>query len=218
MSKTSDMLQLAELLASRLCHDFAGPLGALVGILDVAREEHRQSETVALAEQTAGEMAKRLKLLRAAWGYASEELDVAALHDHAVVLTGSRGIDLDLSGLAPSAVFSPPIARLVLNILLLAVESLSGKGKIALSGSPDAELLITIAGPRAAWPEGFAACLANPAVAAAAIAKAGPRELQAPLTALLVQAHGWRLAMLIPAGPSGDEDTAPPLLLASNHR
>jgi hypothetical protein len=42
-------------------------MGALIGVLDMAREEHPGSDTLALAEETATELAQRLKLLRAAW-------------------------------------------------------------------------------------------------------------------------------------------------------
>ena len=46
---------------------------------------------------------------------------------------------------------------MVLNLLLLAAESLPGGGIVALSGSPGKHVLVTIAGPRAAWPAGFGA-------------------------------------------------------------
>src|SRR5690349_3358986 len=60
MSGNQDLLRLAELLCARLCHDLSGPLGALIGILDLAREEAPDSETVSLAEETATELAQRL--------------------------------------------------------------------------------------------------------------------------------------------------------------
>ena len=68
MTGMSDSLRLAELLCARLCHDLSGPLGALIGVLEIAREEQPDSETLALAEETAVELTQRLKLLRAAWG------------------------------------------------------------------------------------------------------------------------------------------------------
>ena len=68
----SESLRLAELLCARLCHDLSGILGALIGILEIAREEQPEGETLALAEDTANELIQRLKLLRAAWGQDSE--------------------------------------------------------------------------------------------------------------------------------------------------
>ena len=56
----NELLRLAELLScARLCHDLSGPLGALIGMLDLAREEQvRTSETVwPGAEETAANCA-----------------------------------------------------------------------------------------------------------------------------------------------------------------
>ena len=50
---------------------------------------------------------------------------------------------------------SPGAARVVLNLLLLASESLAGGGIVALSGSPADNILVTISGPHAAWPAGL---------------------------------------------------------------
>jgi histidine phosphotransferase ChpT len=209
----SEALRVAELLCSRLCHDLAGPLGALIGVLEMAREEDPKSEAVVLAEQTASDMVHRLKLLRAAWGEAVDDLDLDRLRSLAQGLSTARPPQLDLTGLASDVVFPPRLARLVLNILLLAAESLPGGGFVALSGSPESHLLITISGPRAAWPPGFAASLVSEAAALDA-ASAGPRHLQAPLTALLARGSGCRLSMLMPAGGGEGANEVPPLLLS----
>jgi len=206
-------LRLAELLCARLCHDLSGPLGALIGVLEMAREEIPANETVVLAEQTAVELAQRLKLLRAAWGLDGEELDLLRLQSLAASLSASRRLRLDLAGLEPGLIFAPPLARLVLNLLLLAAESLPGGGIVALSGMSSDNLLITISGPRAAWPAGFGGCLADEAAAEAA-ALSSVRGLQAPLTVLLARGFGYRLSMLMPVGAGGDSAAAPPLMLS----
>jgi histidine phosphotransferase ChpT len=208
----NEALHLAELLCARLCHDLSGPLGALIGVLEVAREEQPDSETLALAEDTAVELGQRLKLLRAAWGLEGDDMDVTRLRGFADCLSSSRRVRLDLAGLAPATVFPPPVARIVLNLVLLAAESLPGGGIVALSGSSSSAILVTISGPRAAWPAGFAVWL-NDGTAAWAAMIADPRRIQAPLTALLARDLGLRLSMLMPAGPMGDAEVAPPLLL-----
>jgi histidine phosphotransferase ChpT len=213
MSGTSQALRLAELISARLCHDLSGPLGALIGVLEIARDEQPASETLAIAEDTAVELAQRLKLLRAAWGQDGDEMDVARLHGFADSLFASRRVGLDLTGLAPDALFPPQAARVVLNLLLLAAESLPGGGLVALSGSPAESILVTISGPRAAWPAGLGVWLTDEAAAMEAML-ANARGLQAPLTALLARAHGFGLSMLMPAGPISEADYSPPLLLS----
>jgi histidine phosphotransferase ChpT len=211
----SESLQLAELLCSRLCHDLSGLVGSLIGVLEMAREEQADSETLVVAEETAVELTQRLKLLRAAWGQDSEPLDLFQLQAFAEGLLSSRRLRLDLGGLEPEAEFSPAAGRLILNVLLLAAESLPGGGIVALSGSPASSVLVTIAGPRAAWPRGFGACLIDESAAWAAAT--GVRSLQAPLTALIARQHGVRMSMLMPAG-AGTEAALPPLLLSFDER
>jgi len=217
MTGLSDRLRLAELLSARLCHDLSGPVGALIGVLEIAREEMPDNETLVLAEETAVELGQRLKLLRAAWGLEGDDLDAARLHGFADGLSSSRRVHLDLAGLEPGAVFPPPAARVVLNLLLLAAESLPGGGIVALSGAPGEHVLVTISGPRAAWPTGFAAWLLDdPAAWAAVTAEA--RHMQGPLTVLLARGYGYRISLLMPTGPAAEAGVSPPLLLAfGNH-
>jgi histidine phosphotransferase ChpT len=213
MSGTQDLLRLAELFCARLCHDLSGPLGALIGILDLAREEAPDSETVSLAEETAAELAQRLKLLRAAWGRESDDLDKGRLQEFGAGLLSGRRLRLDLDGLAPNRLFSPPAGRVLLNLLLMAGESLPGGGMVALADAPSNGVLVTISGARAAWPAGISHWLTDPDAAVDAIL-ADPRRLQAPLTALLVQGYGYRLSMLMPASAVGESELSPPLLLS----
>jgi histidine phosphotransferase ChpT len=214
----SELLCLAELLCARLCHDLAGPLGALIGVLEIAREEDPSSDTLALAELTTVELGQRLKLLRAAWGQDAEELNLTTLQSLTTGLgAGSRPVQLDLTGLAPGTTFPPSLARLVLNVVLLAAESLPNGGTIALAGSLDSVLLTTISGPRAAWPAGFTACLLDD-TAAFQTAFDNPRHIQAPLTALLARKLDCRISVSIPSGAGDTENQAPPLLLFVGRR
>jgi len=213
MSGTQDLLRLAELVCARLCHDLSGPLGALIGILDLAREEAPDSETISLAEETAAELAAQLKLLRAAWGRESDDLDKGRLHEFGAGLLSGRRLRLDLEGLAPDRLFSPPAGRVLLNLLLMAAECLPGGGMVALADAPSNGVLVTISGARAAWPASINRWLTDPDAATEAIL-ADPRRLQAPLTALLVQGYGYRLSMLMPASAVGESELSPPLLLS----
>jgi hypothetical protein len=114
---------------------------------------------------------------------------------------------IDFSAVPNDTIFSPSVSRLLLNVLLLAAEALKGAGEVRLAGT-GSDLVIAIAGPRAAWPAGLAACLTSEAGAWAALHDA--RSLQMPLTALLARALGLRLTLLMPAGAGGP---APPLRL-----
>jgi len=207
----NEALRLAELLCSRLCHDLSGPLGTLVGMIEIAREEQADSETLGLADATAAHLVNRLRLLRAAWGQQSEELDLKRLSSYASALSDSRRLTVDLDAVQLDAAIPSDASRLILNALLLAAESLPSGGAIALAGSPANSLLMTITGPNAGWPPGFAACLTDEGAAEAALTSA--RRIQAPLTALIARALGFRLSLLISVAASTQP---PPLLLSFN--
>jgi histidine phosphotransferase ChpT len=208
MAKISETLRLVELTCARLCHELSGLVGTVGGIIDLAAEEApAAAETLAVGHDAASELVQRLKLLRAAWGPDGEPLALTDLLELARGRPNAGRVSIDASAMAPDAVFVPPSARLTLNLLMLASESLPAGGAVSLAGSPD-DLFIAIAGPRAAWPPGLAGCLADESTAFAALT--GARTLQMPLTALLAHGTGVRLSMLLAAQPDG---TAPPLRL-----
>jgi hypothetical protein len=127
-------------------------------------------------------------------------------------LTTGRKLRLDIEGLEPDTVFPPGAARMILNLLLLAAQSMPGGGDIALSAAGRGNVLLTISGPRAAWPVGLATWLVDE-TAAWETAVSDMRNLQAALTALLARDHGFRVSMLMPAGAGDDMEGAPPLLV-----
>src|SRR5208282_4723840 len=153
-------------------------------------------------------LALRLKLLRAAWAGQSEPLELPRLTALACGLAASR-VGLDVSGLPAATVFAPAIGRLVLNLLLLAAESLPRGGVLRLDGGAG-DVIARLDGPDAAWPAGLIGMLADEAAAWQALTN--PRAVQAPLTALLARHHGLRLTVLLAAGPT---TTPPPLRLTT---
>lgn len=212
MIEKSDALRLAELLCARLCHDLAGPIGTLVGALDLVREQHPDSEEAALAEEAAGDIAQRLKMLRAAWSQTTEQLDRPRLASLAANLSTTRKLRLDVEGLEQNVVFPPEAARIVLNLLLLGIESTPGGGTMILSSAGRGSILLAIEGPRAGWPVGLAGWLTDDEIAWEALLS-GVRNVQGPLTALLARSSGFRLSIMMPAGAGDEADPCPPLLL-----
>ncbi len=179
----ADRLALADALCARLCHDIAGPLGTLIGSLELAAEDaEAAAEALPLAGEVAAAMGARLRLLRAAWTTDCGTLGADGLARLAGGLPDRVRVDLSALGAGP---FAPPVARLLLNVLLLAVESLPRGGTVALAGAPGGPMAATLAGPSAAWP--------------AALAQPGrpiddPRTVQPPLCTLLAAAAGFRLS------------------------
>ncbi|MGH7102338.1 MAG: histidine phosphotransferase family protein [Acetobacteraceae bacterium] len=203
---TAEALQLAEILCARLCHDIAGPLGALIGSLDLAAEADgaMAEEVIGMARETGRNLVSRLRLLRAAWAGNGTALDLASLGELAQGLPRQRLL-LDVSALSPKTVFDPEVGRVVLNLVLLAAEALPAGGTIRLDRAEE-DLLVGVGGARSAWPAGLGAALAG------RLSFENPRELQAPFTVALARASGLGLSILMPGGPSPPEGP-PPLVL-----
>jgi hypothetical protein len=205
LSGTTQTLRMIEQTSARLCkgigglaeprHDAPGERGGTVP----------SAPWLAASEGKApADPACRVKLLRAAWG-PDENKALSSAYLRSLATGQQADVAVDPAGLEDNCVFPPPVGRIVLNLLLLAAESMPSGGTITLAGSAD-DLFLRIAGRGAAWPTGMAACIADEAVAI--VAMTGGDGAQMPLTALLAHASGIRLSFLL----SASSRTEPPML------
>jgi histidine phosphotransferase ChpT len=208
-----DALFLAEILATRLCHDLSGQVNALVGAVEMLHEDPSpDAEVITLANDAGESLVRRLRLARAAWGRVAGPIGV---EEWRALLDGAprRGVRIDFDGLNANGSFAPSAARLTLNVILLAIESLPAGGVIEVVGEPEQDIIVRIRGPRAGWPPGLAGMLVSPAEAVEALrrgdALAAARTLQGPLTALIAHATGQRISLLL----APQMEDAPPLLV-----
>jgi histidine phosphotransferase ChpT len=198
MPELGETLRLVQVVCARLCHDLAGLVGTVGNAVDmVAEDADRDDEILAFAASAARALTQRLQLLRAAWG-PDAEVSLPALVELVTPHLAARRIGLDARSLPKAALFSPPIARVLLNILLLACDCLPRGGTIVLAGQP-ADLLIRIEGPDATWPPGLTDCVRDESAAWAALT--GARSIQLPLTALMAHSQNLRLSPVFGNGP-----------------
>ena len=122
-------------------------------------------------------------------------------------------VKVGFENLRPGGRIPAEMVRLLLNVLMLAVESLPGGGAVAVGGDPLAAIMVRLEGSRGAWPAHFASWVVDPAQAWAALdAMAGEtaRGMQGPLTALVAADCGIRLGFLM----GRETESAPPLILS----
>ncbi len=182
---TDLQVRLALTLAARVCHDLAGTAGALQAAIDMAAEG-QEPDALPLAQDCARELTARLRLLRAAFGDAGAEEDLAGL---AAGLPGAERLTIDVSG---AAGLDGARGRLAANLLLLAAQALPRGGSIRLSAEPHS-MALEVAGPRAAWPAALAHYLAD--ADGAREAEARPRDVGVAIVCLLAGAIGWQVVM-----------------------
>jgi histidine phosphotransferase ChpT len=193
MSGTYGALRLIELTSTRLCHDISGLIGSLDHVLTTPADGATLDPTLEkMAFGTARALTTRLELRRTAWGPDGDPMPLTRVQRLAGGLP--EQVTVDASALDQSAVFPAATGRIVLNLLLLAAESLPSGGTVVLAGDP-ADLFVRITGPAAAWPTGIAVCLSDETEARSALTER--RSLQMALTALLAHAAGIRLSVLM---------------------
>ena len=201
MTAHPDPTELAEALCARLCHDLAGPLSTIMGVLEIASEDPgAAAEALEIGSQTAQSMALRLRLLRAAWAGDCGPMNAQGIKTLASGLPPR--VRAELGGLAQGP-FDGKLARVLLNMLLLGVDALPRGGTLVLSGTP-ARITLQPEGLDAVWPDGLAAVLNG-----GDMGLADPRTLQMPLTSIYARMAGRRLLL----GPAPSEGSLGPLLL-----
>jgi histidine phosphotransferase ChpT len=198
MAQLGDTIRLVELVCARLCHDLGGLIGTIGNALEmVAEDTDGDNEVVAFAASAASALTQRLRLMRAAWGPLVDTMKLPEMVELVTQALAARRIGLDTRVLPPDCEFPPEIARVVLNLVVLACDCLPKGGTIVLLGEP-ADLLVRIDGPGAAWPAGFADCMRDEETAIAAVT--GARSVQMPLTVLFALSRQLRLSPVI--GPT----------------
>jgi len=201
-------LKLAEIISARVCHDLAGPIGTLTATLEMVAEGGVDAaEALEIARDAANSLQSRLRFIRAAWSIDGAELDAAAIQGCCGCLPQARKTVFRFEALIGH--FAAPMSRGLLNLTMLGLECLPRGGTIRLAGNQEDGAVMTINGPGAAWPTGFAGLLTDEDASWAALRDS--RSLQAPLTSLILRHSGLKLQLLMTADHSAGP---PPVLLA----
>lgn len=132
-------LRVASLLSSRLCHDLVGPLGAVDNGLELLAEGGGMAEeALALAQRSAKRATSRLQYFRYAFGAAGGESNFGTTEARAFAqgLLQNGEIALEWPG---SGIETLPAGagRMLLNMLLLAIDCLPRGGRIQVTTRPD---------------------------------------------------------------------------------
>lgn len=191
-------LRVAELLASRLCHDLVGPIGAVSNGLELMEDEDpdMMGEALKLSASSARQAAGTLQFFRLAYGMAGARVggDLGALRDLVTGYLGSGKIALDWSVRTDPAGAPDGLGKLVLNMTALAAEGLPKGGRLSVVAGAVAdglEVSVTAAGPGAKLREETVPAL-RPDVP---IGELTPRNVQGYFTRILARRAGGELVL-----------------------
>jgi histidine phosphotransferase ChpT len=164
---TDYTLDLASLLASRLCHDMLSPVGALSNGLELLAEEkdpEMRKRCFELLEQSAKISADKLKFFRLAFGAAGGFGDMVAVEEPRALVDALAGNNarVSVNWALGVAAMPKPAVKVLLNFALLGMEALVRGGTLdigAESRGGASEIVVRAAGPRIAFDQAIGAAL-----------------------------------------------------------
>ena len=158
-SLDSSALELASLLASRLCHDLLSPVGAMSNGLELLAEERdpeMRKRCMELLEQSAKTSADKLKFFRLAFGAAGGFGETVAVEEPRALieaLVGNNG-RIELNWTLVAAALPKPAVKVLLNLALIAIEALVRGGTLDIGAEvkgDTSEIVVRAAGPKIAF-------------------------------------------------------------------
>ncbi len=150
MSETD--LELAQLLCTRLCHDLAGPVGAVAAGVELIGGDPTQAdiETLGLIGSSSAAASAKLKFMRMALGAAGGAGDVRLLLEGYVDATAGPGGKTAVILPSPetlavgAAALGARWTQVLLNLCLLALESVPGCRKLAMQVDTRGHLAVVV--------------------------------------------------------------------------
>lgn len=160
-------LELASLLASRLCHDMLSPVGALSNGLELLAEEkdpEMRKRCFELLEQSAKISADKLKFFRLAFGAAGGFGDMVAVEEPRALVDALAGNNarVSINWALGVAAMPKPAVKVLLNFALLGIEALVRGGTLDIGAENRggaSEIVVRAAGPRIAFDKAIGAAL-----------------------------------------------------------
>lgn len=185
-------LDIASLIASRLCHDLISPIGAICNGLEVLRDEEdaaMRSHALSLIEVSAHQAAARLEFARMAFGVASamgEKVDSAEAQrlTEGILSKGKVGLDWKLPGRA----MPKEQLKLFLNLLHIAIDCIPRGGVLSVSEDENT-LRMEARGPKARLSPDIRVALFD----SQPLEGGDARQIQPFFTQLLARAQGATL-------------------------
>ena len=188
-------LRVAELLASRLCHDLVSPVGAVNNGLELMAEDldpEMLQDALALADKSAKQASATVQFFRLAYGQAGRQVDLGPAELKRLAEGYLTAQKAELAWDADALVLNGPEGggKLLLNLIALAVETLQRGGTIRVEAAGDGQSVrVAGEGTNARLRDETRAAIAN----GADVAQLSPRAVQGYFSRLIAQRMGGDL-------------------------
>lgn len=132
-------IQISELLCTKLCHDLAGPIGAINNGIDFFDSENKQMQDKALelVKLSSKQAVNRLTYYRQAYGTVGEdtEMHLAEIKSLAMKYIEDTKLSLDFSEMLvdESDAINSRAGKILLNVLIIATGIIMNNGLISIT-------------------------------------------------------------------------------------
>jgi histidine phosphotransferase ChpT len=143
--------RLTALVASRICHDLLGPVSAIIQGLEMvqAADGGKNADALGLLEHGATNVWAKLDYFRFAFASAFVEGEGPLDEGRAVAEKLFSTVKPTLAWNAPDMTVPRPATRVVMNLLLIAIDCLPRGGQVAVEADAKGEVRIVATGQRA---------------------------------------------------------------------
>ena len=212
LPRLSDM-DLAALVASRICHDLISPVGAMANAVEVLRndtDEDMRKVALDLLESSSRQASAKLEFARLAFGAAGSAGTEISLNDAGTLARNLMADDnrISLNWQTPAETRPKNIVKLLLNLMLIAASCIPRGGTVTVSVE-GTRLVLNAQGRKAALPEQTASVLTG----AILPDEIDARKVQAYYTLRLLEETGYGLeiaqdeeAVIITAAPDNPKN------------
>lgn len=156
-------LRVAELLASRLCHDLVSPIGAVNSGIELLTEfgDDPDGESMGLISTSARTASEKLQFFRIAYGNAGSGANIPLGDGLRLIepVCANQRTTVALDDATAGAMPGAGAVKLLLNVALLAGECLPRGGELRIGVGPDMRAEVSAAGEGARIAEGERAAL-----------------------------------------------------------
>ena len=149
---TTNPVDFASLLCSRLCHDLLSPVGALNNGIELLADEHdpeMRARCLDLLAESARASANKLKFFRLAFGAAGGFGDAVDVREARSAIEGLLGTEgrIQLGWMVAEPALPKSAIKVLLNLALIASDALVRGGRLDV-GAEAGEIVVRAEGPR----------------------------------------------------------------------
>jgi histidine phosphotransferase ChpT len=152
-------LRVAELLASRLCHDLVSPVGAVNSGIELLTEfgDDPDGESMQLISSSAKTASEKLQYFRIAYGNAGSGANIPLVDGLRLIepVCANPRTTIALHDNTAGSLPGPGAVKLLLNVVLLAGECMPRGGELSVTIGPDMAAEVRAAGEGARVEDGL---------------------------------------------------------------